>query len=87
MDGMGLKLTPVVVRYFLGPLACLNLWMATLGLIASPNSPDRKFNLPPAAHPLPLPTPPLLPTHPLPLICATCDSTMVVKQLIKIQQC
>ena len=33
------------------------------------------------------PLQPLLPTHPLPLICATCDSTMVVKQLIKIQQC
>ena len=33
--------------------ACLGLWLALLGFIASPNSPNRGFNPPPAAHPLP----------------------------------
>ena len=46
------------------------IWLALLGLIASPNSPNRGFSLPPSAHP------PLLLTHPL--IHATCDIIVVV---------
>ena len=41
--------------------------------------PNRGFNLPPAA---------TLAHHPPhPLICATCDITVVMKKLLKIQQC
>ena len=72
IEGMDLKLTPVVVRHLLGPLNMFG------GLIASPNSPTRKYNLPPAAHP---PHPPL--TH-TPLICATHDITVVVKSFSKL---
>ena len=50
MEGIGLKYTLVIVRRFLGPQACLGLWLALLGLIASPNG---GFNIPPAAHPVP----------------------------------
>ena len=60
MEGMGLKLTSVVVRQLLDCLAYLGLWLAFLGLIASPNSLNRGYNLPqlptlsycPPAHPL-----------------------------------
>ena len=65
-EGMGLKLTPVVVRCLLGPDLCR--------LIASPNSPNKKFNPPPAAHH----SPPLTPPHPL--THATHDITVVVKK-------
>ena len=47
MEGVGLKLTPVVFRQLLGSLAYSDLWMASLGLIASLN---REYNLLPAAH-------------------------------------
>ena len=46
---MGLKFTPVVVRCLLGSLSVLGLWLALLGLIASPNTPNRSFNFPPRA--------------------------------------
>ena len=41
--------------------ACLGLRLALLGLIASPNSPNRGFNLPLASHPHPPSAP--TPTH------------------------
>ena len=56
--------------------------LALLELIASPNSPNRGFNPSLAAHP----PPPLTPTD-LPLIRTTGDITVVVKNLLKIQQC
>ena len=37
--------------------ACLGLWLALLGLIASPNGPNGWFGPPPASHPPPPPTP------------------------------
>ena len=47
--------------------ACLGLWLALLGPIASPNSRNGEFNLPLASH---LPPPPTLPppAHPPPII-------------------
>ena len=56
MEGMGLKLTPVVVECLLGRLGMfeLDLWLALLGLIASPNGPNRGYGLP-------LTSPPTLP--------------------------
>ena len=63
MEGMGLKFTPV--RGLLGHLSMFGpIWLALLGLIASPNSPNEGFNPSPAFHPPPPPTPPLssLPT-------------------------
>ena len=61
MEGMNLKFTPVIVRHLLGPLACLGLWLAPLGLIASLNNPNRGYNPPLATHHPPQP----LPAHPL----------------------
>ena len=49
MKGMGIKFTSVVVRCLLGPLSIFGP-MALLELIASPNSPNRGFSLPPVAH-------------------------------------
>ena len=46
--------------------ACQGLWLALLGLIATPNSPIGRNNPPPASHPPPPPTPP---THPTPYTC------------------
>ena len=47
--------------------ACLGLWLALLGPIASPNGSKRRFNPPPASHP-PLHLP--LPSHPpTPITC------------------
>ena len=66
MEGTGLKLTPVIVRLFLVYLSMFDLWLELLRLIASPNSPNRGFNPPLAAHPPPPPTPP--PFHP-PTLC------------------
>ena len=37
--------------------SCLALWLALLGLIATPNSPIGRYNPPPASHPSPPPTP------------------------------
>ena len=54
---------PVVVRWLLGPLSLFGLWLALLGVIASPNIPNRGNNPPPAAH---LYT--THPTHPPPYI-------------------
>ena len=51
MEGMGLKLTPVIARCLLGHLNMFGLWLALLAFTASPNSPNRGFNLPPAIHP------------------------------------
>ena len=73
MEGVGLKFTPVVVRGLLDPLCMLGPITGILGLIASPNS---GFHLPPAVH---HPPHPLSPIHPL--IHATCDITVVVKNI------
>ena len=60
MEGMGLNLTPVVVRSLLGPLGMFGPIALTLfRLIPSPNSPNRVYKPPLAAHPPPPPTPPL----------------------------
>ena len=37
--------------------ACLGLWLALLGPIASPNGPNGRFNPPPPSHPPPPPAP------------------------------
>ena len=42
-------------------------WHFLDSYIASPNSPNRGFNLPPAVHPPPPPTP--SPSHPPPIMC------------------
>ena len=66
MEGMGVKLTSVVVRCLLGPLGMfgtMGLWMALSGLIASPNTSNGGCNLPPAALSPPPHTPPLSLLH------------------------
>ena len=73
MEGMGLKLTPVAVRRLLVLYACLDLWLTLLGLIASPNNPNKGFSPPPAAH---------LPFTIDLLMLATCDITVVVKKFV-----
>ena len=78
MEGMGLKLTPVVMRCLSGPLSMFGLWVALLRLIARPNSPNKGFNPPPAAHPSPPHIPP--PSTPLTLTRATHDTTVVVNK-------
>ena len=45
--------------------ACLGLCLALLGPVASPNSPNGRFNSPLDFHPLPPPAP--LPSHPPPI--------------------
>ena len=60
MEGMGVKFTWDRETSINAIQVCLGLWLALLGPIASPNSPNRGFNPPPAFH-LPLP---LLPTQP-----------------------
>ena len=96
MEGMDLILTPAIVRHCLGPLSMFGLmpWLTLFGLIGSPNSPNKGFNLPPAAHPPPSHTPflshlphhrlhpsPTSPTiHPF-YIHATDDITVVVKKV------
>ena len=84
MGGMGLIFTPVLVRHLLGPLGLsgrLGLSLALLGLIATPNSLFERYNASPVAQP----SPPPHPTHPL--MHAIHDITVVVKKLLKIQQC
>ena len=61
MEGMGVKFTPVMRRCLLHHSSILGLWLALLGPIASPNSLNGGFKLPPASHPPPQPTPP---SHP-----------------------
>ena len=56
MEGMGLKFTPMTGDVSYAIQACLGLWLALLGLTASPNSPNGGFNLPPVP-------PTLLPSH------------------------
>ena len=86
MGSMGLIFIPVLVRCLLGPLGLSGLMMtSTLELIDAPNSPTGRYN-PPLAANLPHHSPhPLSPAHPL--IHAICDITVVVKKLLKIQQC
>ena len=69
-------MTSVVVRQLLGCLAYLGLWLAFLGLIASPNSHNRGYNQPLGAHPFPPPSYQLL-TH------ATCDITVAVEKIVQ----
>ena len=66
IDGFGLKFTPVVRDVLYALQACLGLWLALLGPIANPNSPNWRFNLPLASHPRypPPPSNPPPPTHP-----------------------
>ena len=62
MEGMGLKFTPGIGRRLLYAIqACLGLWLALLGLMASPSGPYGWFSPPPASHPPPPPAPP--PSH------------------------
>ena len=96
MEHMDLILTPAIVRRCLGPLSMFGRmpWLTLFGLIGSPNSLNKGFNLLPAAHPPPSHTPFLshLPiTHFIPLpppppstpfyIHATHDITVVVKKV------
>ena len=66
MEGMGLNLfcgSKTPLRPF---KAYLDLGLALLGLIVTPNSPNRGYNLPPAGHHLPNPPPshpPLYTSH------------------------
>ena len=60
MEDMSLKFNPVIGRRLLQHSTMFGLCLALLGGIASPNSPNGGFNLPPASHPpLPLLPPPL----------------------------
>ena len=52
------------------------IWLALLGLIASPNGLNGGFNLPPAAQPSSPLTPPLPPP-----ICATLYITVIEKKV------
>ena len=72
MEAMELKLTPMIAMHHLCPLGMFEPIAGTSGLIASPNSPNRWYNLPPPAN-LPLP-----PTSPL--IHVIYDSTVDVKK-------
>ena len=54
MEGMGLKFNSVMGDVSYDIQACLGLWLVLVGPMASPNSPNGGFNLPPASHP---PTP------------------------------
>ena len=79
---MGLKSTPVVVRH-LALRHFQHVWalcLALFELIASPNTSNGGFNLPLAVH---LPT--IYHSHLSTL--STCDISVVVEKLLKIQQC
>ena len=66
--------------------ACLALWLALLGPIASPNSPNGGFNLPPTSHPPPPPAPP--PSHPpTPYNAPSVILKWFWEKLLKIRQC
>ena len=64
--------------------SCLGLWLALLGLIATPNSPIGRYNRPLASHPPPPPTPPPLP--PTPYTCSPWYYSGC-KKVAQIQQC
>ena len=70
LDGRyGSHIHPCVSEASLKALqACLGLWLVVLGLIATPNSPIRKYNPPSASHSSSPPTPPP-PTCPPPCTC------------------
>ena len=78
IEGMGVIFIPLVVRYLLSPLSVFEpmIFLALLALIASPNTHNRGFNLPSAAH---IPSPPSLPAHAL--ILVMCDITVDVKKV------
>ena len=63
LDGRyGSDIYPYVSKASLKVLqVCLGLWLVVLGLIATPNNPIGRYNLPPASHP-PTPTTSHLPT-------------------------
>ena len=64
MEDMGLKFTPVIWRCLLRHSSMFRPMAGTIGLIASPNSPNGGFNPPPASHPpLPFPLTAPLPTR------------------------
>ena len=63
--------------------SCLGLWLALLGLVATPNSPIGWYNPPPASPPPSHSPTPLPLAHPL--IHAIRDITVAVKKLLKIQ--
>ena len=65
MEGMGLEFIPMVVRCLLIPLSIFDACLELLGLTTSSSTPNRDFNLPPAAHML-LPLPPTSPPSYLP---------------------
>ena len=66
--------------------ACLCLWLALLGPMASPNGPNGGFAPPPASHPPPPPAPALLMlTHPYNVPSVILQ--WFWKKLLKIQQC
>ena len=66
--------------------SCLSLWLALLGLIATPNSPTGWYNLPLASHP---PLPPTSPSShpPTPLYVQSVIVQWLWKYVLKIQQC
>ena len=57
MEAMGLKFIPVIARHILGYLSMLGQWLALFGLIASPKSPNGRYNLPLSTHRFLPPTP------------------------------
>ena len=50
MEGMGLKSPQGWGDIYYVIQACLGLWLALLGFIASPNGPNGWFSPPPASH-------------------------------------
>ena len=68
LDGRyGSDIHPCVGETSLNALqSCLGLWLALLGLIATPNSLIGRYNPPPASHPPPPPT--SHPPHPSPTL-------------------
>ena len=80
LDGRyGSDIHPCVSETSLKALqSCLGLWLALLGLIATPNSPIGKCNPPPASH---------LPPPPTPLYMQSVILQWLWKKLLKIQQC
>ena len=84
LDGWyGSDIHPCVGETSLNALqSCLGLWLALLGLIATPNSPIGWCNPPPASHPPHSP-----PTPPTPLYMQSVILQWLWKKLLKIQQC
>ena len=66
--------------------AYVSLWLALLGLIASPNGPNGGFSLPSASNLLPSPTTPF--SHlPTPYVMPSVILQWFWEELLKIQQC